>query len=201
MGSRELIESLRKAADEKIQAIQQDAETETRKIKAEAVRRKDELRQDYARVQSAEAEEYGRARLAEANSRARALRLAAEQALAQRLQAAARSSLHSLRGTGYPGIFAALAQELPPLAWDSVRVNPEDVGLAKKQFPNAEIVADEEISGGMDAAAEGGRVRVVNTFEKRLERMWMHMLPALMTDAGEQDQPPSEKGKKHETTE
>jgi len=186
MGSRELIESLRKAADEKIQAIQQDAETETRKIKAEAVRRKDELRQDYARVQSAEAEEYGRARLAEANSRARALRLAAEQDLAERLQAAARSSLLRLRGTGYSRVFAALAQELPPLAWQSVSVNPEDVDLAKQQFPNAEIIPDEKISGGVDAAAEEGKIRVKNTFEKRLERMWMHTLPVLMDDAGVQ---------------
>ncbi len=61
-------------------------------------------------------------------------------------------------------------------------MNPADIGLAKRHFPGAEIVPDETISGGMDATAEDGAIRVMNTFEKRLERAWREMLPLLIKD-------------------
>jgi V/A-type H+-transporting ATPase subunit E len=47
-------------------------------------------------------------------------------------------------------------------------------------FPDAEVIADESISGGLDAATAGGRIRVVNTFEKRLERAWPILLPEMI---------------------
>jgi V/A-type H+-transporting ATPase subunit E len=34
----------------------------------------------------------------------------------------------------------------------------------------------------VDATAEGGAIRVVNTLEKRLERAWREMLPLLIKD-------------------
>ena len=199
MGSKELIESLWKAADEKIQAIRHEAEAKAEKIKEEAARRGEQLRQDHARSESAASGEYRRTQLAAANTRARDLRLAAEQALSERLREAARSTLHDLRDGNYSDIFAVMAREVPSLPWQSVRVNPGDVDLAKQHFPDAEIIPDDQISGGMDATAEDGTIRVVNTFERRLERIWMDLLPALMRDVYEQCQPLSESEDREES--
>ena len=40
----------------------------------------------------------------------------------------------------------------------------------------------ETITGGMDAAMEDGTIRVINTFEKRLELAWADLLPLLISD-------------------
>jgi vacuolar-type H+-ATPase subunit E/Vma4 len=63
-----------------------------------------------------------------------------------------------------------------------VRVNPEDVALAGKYFPGAEIIPDRNITGGMDASTADGTIRIINTFEKRMERAWTDMLPVLIKD-------------------
>ena len=54
------------------------------------------------------------------------------------------------------------------------------------KFPDAEILFDKAITGGLEAISDGGEVRVVNTFEKRLERMWEEMLPEIMKEVMEQ---------------
>jgi V/A-type H+-transporting ATPase subunit E len=59
-------------------------------------------------------------------------------------------------------------------------VNPEDVGFAKNIFAGADIIPDKTIAGGVDAMTDGGEIRVINTFEKRLERAWVDMLPELL---------------------
>jgi V/A-type H+-transporting ATPase subunit E len=116
----------------------------------------------------------------EAHSRARLARLTAENTLSGALFNAAAGSLPRLRDDRYGRVFEQIVQELPALAWQNVRVNPADIGLAKKHFPDAEIIQDASISGGVDATAEGGAIRVVNTLEKRLERAWREMLPLLI---------------------
>ena len=63
-----------------------------------------------------------------------------------------------------------------------MRVNPEDIELAKAYFPDSEIIPDGNISGGLDVLTGDGRIRVINTFEKRLERAWADMLPELIRD-------------------
>jgi len=75
-----------------------------------------------------------------------------------------------------------MAAEIPPLPWKTVRVNPEDVGIARKHFPGAVIITDEGISGGMDVMTGDGKIRVINTLEKRLERAWGDILPHLMKE-------------------
>ena len=112
-------------------------------------------------------------------------KLLAERALADRLYGLAQSSLPALRNVGYRDMFVSFAQELPRFAWKTIRVNPGDGALAREQFPGAEVQFDKTITGGLEAISDGGEVRVVNTFEKRLERTWEEMLPEIMKEVKE----------------
>jgi V/A-type H+-transporting ATPase subunit E len=182
MSSRALIESLRLAGEEKVRLIRQEAEYEAKALQEAAAGKIEELRKHYAdKLASAEGEEALRA-LAEAGSRARTVRLEAERALSERLYAIACSSLHLVRDNGYPAVFEKLALELPSFHWKLVRVNPADVGMARKYFPDAEITPIENITGGVDATVADSTVRVINTLEKRLERAWTEMLPLMVKD-------------------
>lgn len=182
MGCKELIESLRAAGDEQIKTMRAEAEQETEHVRAEAARRIAEVQADHARKRTAAAAAYVEQYLAEANGTVRQKRLLAERALADRLYGLARSSLPGLRNVGYRDMFAAFAQELPRFTWKTIRVNPADGELAREQFPGAEIQFDIVITGGLEAISDEGQVMVVNTFEKRLERMWEEMLPEIMKD-------------------
>jgi V/A-type H+-transporting ATPase subunit E len=182
MGSRELIESLRKAADERVKAVWREANCEADQARAEVSRKLDQLRENCARMESAGARAALVSALAEANNRTRITRLTVERTISERLFSAAVLSLGRLRDDAYPETFEKLAQELPTLPWQMVRVNPGDLGRAKEHFSGAEIVPDDNIIGGVDVTAEGGSIRVVNTLEKRLERAWDDMLPALMAE-------------------
>ncbi len=183
MSSRELIESLRRSGDEKIRLLRQEAEQEAEAARKAATARLGEERKRYAdRLSAATGEETIRA-LAEAGNKARTLRLAAEKVLSERLLSAARAAVHQLRGPMYPALFEKMVLELPSLAWNLVRVNPADVSLAKKYFPDAEIVPVETISGGVDVTIRDGTIRVINTLEKRLDRAWNELLPLMVRDA------------------
>lgn len=182
MSSQALIESLRLSGEEKVRLIRQEAEQEAKALQEAAAGKIEERRKNYAdKLTSLEGEETLHA-LAEAGSRARRVRLEAEKALSDRLYSIARSSLHLLRDNGYPAVFEKLALELPSFPWKLVRVNPADVGLARKHFPGAEIIPVENIAGGMDATLADSTVRVINTFEKRLERAWSELIPLLVKD-------------------
>ncbi len=182
MGCKELIESLRRAADERIRLIWKDAEGEADKIRAEVSHRLDLLRESNSRTESLAAIAAQVAAVSEANNRSRINLLTAEKALSDHLYSIALSSLQRLRNSGYQEAFRKMAQELPPLAWKTVRVNPADVSLAKGSFAGAEIIPDKMIAGGVDAMTDGGKIRVINTFEKRLERAWVDMLPGLLKE-------------------
>ncbi len=183
MSSRELIESLRRSGDEKIRLLRQEAEQEAGAGRTAAAERLEELRRRYGDQLSAAAGEETMRALAEAGNKARVLRLAAEKVLSERLMSAARAAMQQLRDAAYPAIFEKMVLELPSLGWNLVRVNPADVGLARKYFPEAEIVPVENISGGVDVTIRDGTIRVINTLEKRLERAWNELLPLMVKDA------------------
>jgi vacuolar-type H+-ATPase subunit E/Vma4 len=182
MGCKELIESLRRAADEKIVSIWNEAEGEADKVKSDITQKVDQVRADFERKKSwAVGEKIVRA-LSDANGTARTRRFAAEKEVADRLFSLATASLATLRNSGYHEVFKAMVRELPSLPWKTVRVNPDDATLAKEHFPGVEIIQDGTITGGVDAMIESGKVRVVNTFEKRLERIWADILPGMIKD-------------------
>jgi vacuolar-type H+-ATPase subunit E/Vma4 len=183
MSSRELIESLRRAGDENARLLRQNAEREAETLRQSLAERNAAVRQRYNEELAAVSREQERRLRAEAAGRARAIRLTAEQAISERMAAICRDSLPKLRRGDYPAFFEKLARELPALPWKIVRVHLDDVELARKLFPEAEIVPTAAISGGLDVALADGSIRVINTFEKRLERAWEDLLPLLMRDA------------------
>ncbi len=180
MGCEELIESLRKEGEEKTREIWKEAEVEAEKIRAVSSVRLEELRQENASGRASK--DGSRKVLLEAEARARMIRLNSENSLSLRLYSLASNSLNFLREHLSEDIFKKLAQELPPSGWEKVKVNPNDSALAEKAFPGAEVMADNNITGGMEAETEEGSVKIVNTFEKRLERSWPQMLPDLLAD-------------------
>lgn len=182
MSSQELIESLRRAGEEKARLMREEAEREAEDLRLAVSRKVEELRRRYADQLAAASREESQNALAEAGRRARAIRLDAERTLSDRLFLLARASLNRLREDGYSAVFEKLAAELPPMPWKLVRVHPADAVLARKCFPDAEIVPVETITGGVDAEVDGGKVRIVNTLEKRLERSWGELLPHLIRD-------------------
>jgi len=182
MGSRELIESLRRAGEESIRLLRKDAEQEAEAMQASLSKQIEELSKHYADELAAAENEESRRAIVEAGSRMRAIRLAAEKTLSDRLFSITQASITQLRHDGYPAIFEKLARELPALPWKFVRVHPADIDIARKHLSGAEIVPVETIAGGMDASNADGTIRVNNTFEKRLELAWVDLLPLLIRD-------------------
>ncbi len=185
MGCKELIESLRAAGNGKIRSLRAEAEREAGRVRADAEARIAALQAERARERAAAEDADTESVLAEAAAEARRMRLGSERALAERLFTLAREALPALRNVGYADVFAAFVRELPAFSWKTVRVNPEDVSLARKHFPGAEVVADPGITGGFIVISEGDEARVVNTLEQRLATLWDEMLPEIMKDVAE----------------
>jgi V/A-type H+-transporting ATPase subunit E len=182
MGNGEFIEALRREGEEKIRTICQEAEAEAERIRGDAAGRISRIRENLGRTQLVAVKEQAGAIVAEADREARMILLSAEKELSGRLHAVAVKALASLREKRYPEVFDALAHELPLYNWQVVRVNPHDEERAKECFPGSEIKTDEGITGGVDVIDKEGNIRVINTFEKRLENAWIDILPELMKD-------------------
>ncbi len=185
MGRSELIEALRREGEEKRRSIRRQAEEEADRIRRNAAEEIERLRQELRDLQAAAVRERCDALLSEARRKARMLLLAAHEELSERLRREAFGSLDRLREGSYADVFRGLVAELPAYRWQVVTVNPEDEEMAKGYFPEAEIISDSGISGGLDVAEKGGAVRIVNTFEKRLENLWEDFLPELIRDVCE----------------
>ncbi len=184
MSHQALIEELRRQAAAEKQAIWQAVEAEAAAYRAAAEQR-------WAGERAALEEEQRAASAA----RARAIRLAAEQegrqvkaqaemALAERLYQLARRVMPVLQDEVRGEMFVRLARELPARPWTRVHVNPSDLAWAREFFPQAEVVADGDITGGVEALDRQGGLRVINTLEKRLERGWPLILPAIFAELG-----------------
>lgn len=133
-----------------------------------------------------EADALQRQRAAQAARLARQQRLEAESRLAGRLRTLAAELLPEL-ACASATCLTRLAAELPRLAWQEVRVHPRDRDAAQRLFPEAGIVEDATLCGGLAVTTPAGRIHIDNTLEKRLERLWDDLLPLLVTDATTQD--------------
>jgi len=180
MSYRELIDALQRECEEKARKIWQEAEGEAARARADASKRIEEGREGREKSQSSVLKILTESILSEASGRGRVSRLLAEKELSDRMYRIALNSLHHWRGEGYKDIFSALVNELPQCNWGMVKVNPQDRMLAETFFPNNEVVSDPAVTGGLEVTEKGG-MRVVNTLEKRLERIWSEILPE-MTD-------------------
>jgi len=182
MGFDELIEGLRKEADEKVRQVWSDAEAEAGKIREEAAQRVDHSRGEYRKNLKNASDRISDDILFDAERKSREIILLAEKRLSDFLYSLASSDLHSLRNGEYGKVFSGLAGGVPPLQWEEVRVNPEDAASARDMFPGVRIVADTGISGGLEVRSGNCMICINDTFEKRLERAWESMLPLIMQD-------------------
>ncbi len=175
MDCESLIESLWSAGQERIRAVEGHLKKQTAEIEMEVSRSVAALQEQCEKNALTDSAARTDIILDKARQRADTEMISAYQELLDRIYRIARSSLASLRDEGYADVFSALAAELPALPWSSVRVNPADVERAGKHFPGTQIIDDNTISGGMEVMTADGRVKVINTFEKRLERAWEDM--------------------------
>jgi len=183
MGQDELIASLQSQAEERIASLWEEARMKAREMREEKEKNLARMRveRETHRLEAADGE--ARDLLREADAEVRDGKLQAETAASARLFRTAVSLLASLREGGYEATFRALVEELPSFPWSMVKVNPVDADLARALFPDADIVVDESIRGGLETGDRDDRVRVVNTFEGRLESAWEDLLPLMLADA------------------
>ncbi|MDH3328797.1 MAG: hypothetical protein OEM01_06145 [Desulfobulbaceae bacterium] len=112
--------------------------------------------------------------------------------LSERLYALAHNMLPYVRQNEYEKFFAGLVEELPPFEWETVTVNVLDEELAQSYFPGAEIIINSSLSGGFITSGDNDRYRVINTLERRLEKAWPFIIPALLKElVGEKDAAPA----------
>lgn len=182
MNCEELIGSLWQEAEKKIAAISRETEEEETRIVKEALLKINRLQEESQQHCSSASGKRTEETLSEARRNARLINIKADLRLSERLYRISQSSLCELRNHAYRDYFRLMAEELPPLEWKTVRINPEDAGLALSHFTKAEIMADDSISGGMDVMTDNEKIRVINTLEKRLERAWVDILPHIMKE-------------------
>jgi vacuolar-type H+-ATPase subunit E/Vma4 len=182
MGHQELIESLKKEAENKIRSIRNETDAEIEKVWTEASGRIRKLREEYAVKQASSIRERTEHVTSLNERNMRNIHLSAIKTLSDRLFLLASSLLNTLRDEKYSSVFAELVKELPPCQWKEVRVNPEDTGIVSEYFPDSTITDDTMITGGFIVMSKWDKICITNTFEKRLERAWEDMLPSIISD-------------------
>lgn len=175
-----LIEDLRRKAAEDAEAVWREARAEAERCRLDADRQVEEQRTVLAKQVAAAARQLEEAANVEAARKSRELLAAASAELGDRLHRLARAGLGRLREEGADRLFAALAAELPRRSWERVRVNPADRHRAQAWAPQAEVVCDAGVAGGLEVEAEEGRIRVSNTLDTRLDTAWPDILPGLV---------------------
>ena len=182
-----LIESLRDQAARDAEAVRDAVRTEAEQLRSELEAEREHERQRLDDDAAAEVRQFEAGAATEAAHAARESAARATVMLADRLLAIARGELPQLYSKERARIFQALADELPPYAWQRVRVNSADAPRARTRFPDAIVEEDPAICGGLDAAAEDGRVEISNTLETRLAVAWPELLPRLLEEIAGQD--------------
>lgn len=186
MGVELLLEELRRKSAERVAAIRRQAEDNAARLRNEQERELASARELLARQKEEAGRLVAEPIIREAEIKALRIQDDARRELAERLHTLAIEQLARVRQTEYPAIFAGLVAEVPEIAWAEVRVSPQDLALARLYFPGAEIKGDPAITGGFAAKSDGGRYQVVNTLERRLERVWPFALPLLLREAEEE---------------
>lgn len=182
MGLDELINTLKKNEQQQIDDIWQAAKNEAENLRTQIAEAIAAITKNHADQLASACQKSMRAIFSETEVKTREKKLFAYQALDQALRNAALKQLTALRKQNYEKIFATLVRELPERQWEKIIVNPADVELAANFFNVNSIQQDPAVSGGLVALTANNRIIVDNTFEKRLERKWLHILPQLIAE-------------------
>jgi len=177
-----LIDNLRAKGEEEILAIRREAGEELEKLQAEATApvKEEECQCRFSADRAGE--DVRRKMTVAARRRAANIATRAEQELNERLYVMARRCLQEIAGENRSEIFTRLAREIPPGEWQSITVHPDDESLVEELYPEAEIIPDDQIIGGLIASGPDGAVTVDNTLVKRLQRLWPKLAPEILRD-------------------
>ncbi len=191
LGLDELLDSLKKSKQSQIDTIWQEANREAESLRKQVDEAIADITKKHAEQLESACQKSMRSIFSDTEIKTRTKKLMAYQTFEQSLRNVAYKQLPALRGNNYDAIFAQLVDELPERSWEKIVVNPADQLRAKTFFPVEIIMPDPAISGGLVAITDEDRITVDNTFEKRLERKWHHILPAILAkvekDYGETD--------------
>lgn len=175
-----LFDHLRAVGEEKIRAVRLQAEAEVQGFREEKEAALAEERKRCQLQGQQSLMEHGRGLMTEAEEKAWLRQSEAERQLADRLYELAKKELPLLREQCGNRLLETCSKELPQAKWQKLRVHESEVNLARTLFPEAEIKGDDTISGGLVAESADGRIMVINTLEKRLERSWPRILPEFL---------------------
>ena len=182
MAQQELEAALRREGEKNAHALWRGVEVEAEQLRRETSQRLERQRQAAAVRRQTEIAALQDAALSAARKQAQHCRLKVEDALAQRLKALAQGLLEELASAGRAQLFLSLAAEIPVYPWQLAKVHRRDAAAARNVFPAAEISASEGISAGLEVQSADGRIRIINTLEKRLEHLWPELLPPLLKE-------------------
>jgi V/A-type H+-transporting ATPase subunit E len=180
LGLEELIHTLRKNEQKQKDDIWQAVKTEADAIRKQVAEAIADITEKQAEQLASACQKSMRSIYADAEIKTREKKLFAFQALDQALKKAAAKNLPALRQNNYKNVFAFLVAELPEREWEKIVVNYADLEVAAKFFAADIIQPDAAISGGLIAATADDTIIVDNSFEKRLERKWPLILPAMI---------------------
>lgn len=189
MGRHELLEALQREGQEKMAAMNMTAAAEEERLRTAAEQRRLEILRMHEAERDLHCSNRQRTLVAKAAREAALISLRAEHALALRLHEHARRSLVRLNGENAARLLSILAAELPPRPWQRVWTTPAESVPAALLFPNATIIADPALSGGLKAATADQSLTVDNTLETRLERLWPDLLPVMIEELRSRSQP------------
>jgi V/A-type H+-transporting ATPase subunit E len=180
LGLEELLGSLKKNKQKQIDTIWQAVNTEAESLRKQIAEAIADITKNHAEQLASACKKSMRSIFAETEIKTRKKKLFVYHALEQALRNAAVKQLPLLREKDYDTVFAQLVAELPERTWEKIAVSPADRDLATAFFSAGIIDPDPGICGGLVAITDGGRITVDNTFEKRLEKKWPHILPAII---------------------
>jgi len=186
MGESELKTALRHEGEARAREFWEQAETAVEQRRMEIEAELENLRDETARALQAETATLRNTLMFEARVKATADRLRAEAAMEVRLLEMADRVLAEMIGDSREELWQDLYHELPAYQWTNVKVNPEDLKIARRTFPTAVIDCDEDINGGLIAVEAEGTIRIDNSLSCRLMQAWPDLLPNLMRDLREQ---------------
>jgi len=180
LGLEKLLSTLKKNEQKQIDDIWQQAMAEADSVRKEVAEAIVKITEEYADQLESACQKSTRNIFAEAETEARKRKLFSYQYLDEVLRTTAMKQLPKLRVINYESVFAQLVKELPDCEWEKILVNPADMNLAAKLFNKNIVQPDKTIKAGLIAVNADGKIIVDNTFEKRLERKWSHIIPELI---------------------
>jgi vacuolar-type H+-ATPase subunit E/Vma4 len=177
-----LINDLRAKGAQQVESLWREARAEVDRLRLEAEARLAGESASCERAGREASQSLHRRRGMVARRRAGGIITRAEQELAERLHGLALSLLPTAWAGERGELLAELAAELPAGDWGVVRVHPEDGTLVTTLFPEAEIVIDDQVLGGLAVTSRDGSVTIDNTLNTRLARIWSRLVPELLRE-------------------